>query len=185
MSTADGPSYPCVLDAWQAHEVELRRWLLSRVGDPARAEDVLQDVFLKALTQGGHFCQLDSPRAWLYQVARHAVIDLHRVTKATVPADESLPQPEAHSRPVDTLMNGLAESLAALAPDDRDVIARCDIEGQTQAAYAASHELTIPAVKSRIQRARVRLRQHLVEQATVRFDQTGQVCCHGPFGQGR
>ena len=31
---------------------------------------------------------------------------------------------------------------------------------------------------------RARLRQHLVQHATVRFDPTGQVCCHGPFGQG-
>lgn len=127
---------------------------------------------------------LDSPRAWLYQVARHAVIDSHRLTKATVPAEETLAQPVDAGRPVDALANVLGEGLDALSPDDRDVIVRCDIEGQTQAAHATARHLTLAAVKSRIQRARARLRQHVVQQSLVRFDQNGQVCCHGAFGRG-
>lgn len=178
------PPFRCVTEAWQAHEAELHRWLLSRVQDAALADDILQDVFVKALREGGHFCRLESPRAWLYQVARHAVVDHHRLQKRSVPADDSLVQPEAAGRPVDALTRGLGESLDALEPDDRDVILRCDIEGQTQAAYAAGHQLGVPAVKSRIQRARARLRAHLVQHAAVRFDASGQVCCHGRFGQG-
>ena len=184
MTAHDGTPFPCVLEAWKTYEAELRYWLLSRVADAAQADDILQDVFVKALREGGPFCRLDSPRDWLYQVARHAVIDHHRLSKATVPAEETLAQPEATAHPVDALTKGLATSLDALDPDDRDVIVRCDLEGQTQAAYATAHRLTLPAVKSRIQRARTRLRQHLVAHAAVRFGPTGQVCCHGPFGQG-
>ncbi len=181
---APRPPFPCVLEAWQAHERELRRWLLSRLHDDALADDILQDVFVKALREGGHFCRLDAPRAWLYQVARHAVIDHHRLSKTTVPAEETLAQPEVTGTPVDALATGLEASLDALDAEDRDVIRRCDLDGQTQAAYAAVHGLTLPAVKSRIQRARARLRDHLVAHAGVRFGPTGQVCCHGPFGQG-
>jgi RNA polymerase sigma-70 factor (ECF subfamily) len=36
---------------------------------------VLQDVFLKALRAGQNFCMLDNPRAWLFQVARNALVD--------------------------------------------------------------------------------------------------------------
>ncbi|MBL8137527.1 MAG: hypothetical protein JNL48_12960 [Acidobacteria bacterium] len=130
-------------------------------------DDILQDVFVKALREGGHFCRLESPRAWLYQVARHAEIDHHRLSKTTVPAEDTLAQPEAAGTPVDALATDLAASLAALDPDDRDVIVRCDLEGQTQAAYATAHQLTLPAVKSRILRARTRLRRHLVAQAAA------------------
>ncbi|MEZ5289752.1 MAG: sigma-70 family RNA polymerase sigma factor [Vicinamibacterales bacterium] len=184
MTTGHTSPFPCVLDAWETHEAELRRWLLSRLRDAALADDILQDVFVKALREGGHFCRLESPRAWLYQVARHAVIDHHRLSKTTVLAEDTLAQPEAAGTPVDALATGLAAALAALDPDDRDVIVRCDLEGQTQAAYATAHQLTLPAVKSRILRARSRLRRLLVAQAGVRFGPTGQVCCHGPFGQG-
>lgn len=42
-----------------------RHWLLGRVADAAQADDILQDVFVKALREGGHFCRPGSPRAWL------------------------------------------------------------------------------------------------------------------------
>lgn len=77
------------------------------------------------------------------------MIDLHRLRKTTVPAEDTLAQAVAAGRPVDALANGLGPSLDALDADDRDVILRCDIEGQTQAAYAAAHQLTLPAVKRR------------------------------------
>jgi len=41
--------------------------------------------------------------------------------------------------------------------------------------------MSLPAVKSRLLRARQRLRQQLVEHFQVRFDAGGKVCCHkGP-----
>jgi len=71
----------CLPDAWQAYEKALLAFLLHRTSDPDAAEDLLQEVFLKALRQGQAFCALDNPRAWLFQVARHAVIDRARLSK--------------------------------------------------------------------------------------------------------
>ena len=39
----------CLTDAWTAHAPELRGWLRRRVDNPALADDLLQDLFLKAL----------------------------------------------------------------------------------------------------------------------------------------
>ena len=53
-----GPAHPttgafaCVSYAWRVHQSELRGYLIHRVADPALAEDLLQDVFVKALRQG-------------------------------------------------------------------------------------------------------------------------------------
>ena len=41
----------CLTDAWACHCGELRGWLRQRVGNPAEVEDLLQDLFLKALRQ--------------------------------------------------------------------------------------------------------------------------------------
>ena len=43
---------PCLLDAWSYHEAELRGWLRRRFGNAVDAEDMLQDLFLKAMRQG-------------------------------------------------------------------------------------------------------------------------------------
>jgi hypothetical protein len=51
---------------WLQHKSELRRFLLHRTanpGDADDADDALQEVFLKALSQGSAFDQLDNPRA--------------------------------------------------------------------------------------------------------------------------
>lgn len=179
MSEAGVPPFGCVLDAWQAHEAELHAFLIGQVRDPELADDLLQDVFLKAVREGARFCGLDSPRAWLFQVTRHVVIDHYRVRKSTVPVVDALPAPEPVVAPVDALSTCLSHALEGLDEDDRDVVQRCDVDGQTQRAFAEARGLSVPAVKARIQRARARLRQQLIERCGVRFDADGHVCCHG------
>ena len=66
---------PCLMAAWHAHERQLRGWLIQHVEDHATAQDLLQDVFMKALRQGKGFCDIDNARAWLYEVARNTVTD--------------------------------------------------------------------------------------------------------------
>ena len=56
------------MTAWHAHETELQRWLTRHLNDPVAAQDLLQDVFIKALRQGRRFCDVANARAWL-QVA--------------------------------------------------------------------------------------------------------------------
>ncbi|MFN7982991.1 MAG: sigma-70 family RNA polymerase sigma factor [Vicinamibacterales bacterium] len=179
MSDMGVPPFRCVLDAWTAPEQELHAFLLGQVHDPTLADDLLQDVFLKAIRAGQHFCTLDSPRAWLFQVTRNAVVDQHRLRKSVVPVEDDLAAPVATADPIDELAQCIERALDALAPDDRDILQHCDLEGQTQREYADARGLNLPAAKARIQRARVRLRQHIVEQCGVRFDDEGRVCCHG------
>lgn len=179
MTAESGPPFRCVLEAWRDHESELHAFLIGQVRDPALADDLLQDVCLKAVREGARFCGLDSPRAWLFQVGRHAVIDHYRVRKPTVPVVEALPAPESVVAPVEALTSCLEHALLALDEDDRDVVQRCDIDGHTQRAYAEARGLSVPAVKARIQRARARLRQQLIDRCGVRFDTDGHVCCHG------
>jgi hypothetical protein len=47
------------MQAWREHEAELRAWLRRHLGNGADAEDLLQDLFVKALRQGDRFCSLE------------------------------------------------------------------------------------------------------------------------------
>ncbi len=165
----------CLIAAWNDHESELRAWLRRRLADPAEADDFLQDLFLKALRQGERFCDLANARAWLFQVARHELADRYRQTRGTVELTDDLPQPVDESDPVDGLAVCLPRVLSELSPDDRDAIEQCDIRRQPQADFAAARGLTLSAVKSRVQRARVRLKQRLSEACQVQLDACGRV----------
>ncbi len=174
-------TFECVLRAWEAHERELLGFLILRAPDHHAAEDLLQEVFLKAMRQGQGFCALENPRAWLFQVARNALIDAARLTKPQVELPEDLVASGSEEwAPVDELDACMARQLPALDPDDRHILEACDLQGHTVRAYAEAHGLTLAAAKSRLLRARKRLRERLIESCQIRFDEAGQVCCHRP-----
>lgn len=176
----DAP-FRCHSRAWRQHKRELRAFLAGRCDSAADAEDLLQEVFLKVVLQGAAFCHIENPRAWLFQVARNLLIDRLRLSRATVELPEDLAdEPDAETASVDQLSQCLPRVLSELSPEDREAIVVCDIEGLTQQAYAHRLGLSLPAAKSRVQRARARLQERLVSACQVKFDTAGRVCCFTP-----
>ncbi len=174
-----------MLAAWHSHEAELRAFLTARLGgDGERAEDLLQEAFLRALGAGPEFCSLRQPRAWLFRVARNALIDTRRRRRPTEGLPDDLAQAEPDDEPLAALGECVEQALAHLAPADQDVLRRCDLEQLPQQRYAELSRLSLPAVKARLRRARQRLRSRLERQCGVRFDETGRVCCHRADGTG-
>jgi RNA polymerase sigma-70 factor (ECF subfamily) len=166
----------CIDAAWGSHETELRRFLRHRAGSDAEGDDLLQEVFLRALRQQNGLCGIDNPRAWLFHAARNLLIDRLRLRKEQVPLPDDLAAefPDAPP-PVDGLTQCLPRVLAELSAQDREAITLCDIEGMTQLDFAQLKGITLPAAKSRVQRARTRLKARMTEVCRVSFDATGEV----------
>lgn len=177
-------AFSCVSAAWQAHEGELLGYLRHRLADADTANDVLQDVFVKAMRHGQGFCTLDNPRAWLFQVARNTLVDRLRASHDHEPLPEGDGEPAApHDdppAPVDALATCLERTMAELSADDAAVLAACDLAGQTLRDFAQSQGLSLPAAKSRLLRARQRLRDRLTTVCQVSFEPDGTVAGHVP-----
>ncbi len=171
---------PCLLDAWSAHEAELLRYLRHHIRPSSEAEDVLHDLFLRALRQGERFCAVNNPRAWLFEVARNVVVDRARGARRSEPLPEDLAAPELELAAVDGLSACLPRVLRELADEDREAIELCDLGGMTQGRFAELKGLSLPGAKSRVQRARQRLRAQLLRSCQVQLDETGAVCCFVP-----
>jgi len=171
-------SFSCILRAWNTHESELRNYLRHRAGDGHLADDLLQEVFVRAMQQGRDFCTLDNARAWLFQVARNALIDQHRTGREIVELPEDIPQPETVHEPIQALGACVPRVLSELTAEDRDIIEQCDLEGVKQKDYAARHGLSLAAVKSRLLRAREKMRARMSTACQVRFDEQGRVADH-------
>lgn len=168
----------CLLAAWTAHEAELHAFLRHRCPQPEESEDLLHEVFLRAVRQGTAFCQVAQPRAWLFQVARNLLADRFRLRREQVPLPEELSaEPPEAPAPIDTLSQCLPRVLSELSYDDRTALLFCDLEGGTQQALAEHLGISLAGAKSRVQRARQRLRERLVEACQVRFGPDGEVCC--------
>lgn len=174
---------PCLLDAWSAHEAELLRYLRHHLRQPAEAEDLLHDLFLKAVRQRERFCAVNNPRAWLFEVARNLLIDHARRTPRSAgwPGEgltepEAVAAPEDELAPVDLLSACLPRVLSELGSEDREALELCDLGGMTQQAFAEHKGLSLPGAKSRVQRARQRLRAQLLCACQVQLDEQGRVC---------
>jgi RNA polymerase sigma-70 factor (ECF subfamily) len=164
---------------WTAHHGELRRWLQGRAPDATEVDDILQDVLIKCLRQGAALAAIEQPRAWLFEVTRNTLTDRLRRTHPTAPLPDDvheLPAPQPVSEPLDDLAQAcLPRVLGELAAQDREAIELCDLQGMPQAEYARLKGLSLPAAKSRVQRARQRVRERMVHACQVSLDASGRV----------
>lgn len=181
MNAAESAGASCLLVAWQAVAGELLGYLRHRCARPEDAEELLQEVFIKALRQGKAFAAVNQPRAWFFQVARNALADHLRCCRETIALPDDLPAlPGAEPAVVEALSQCLPRVLGELSAEDRLAITFCDLEGHAQQALADQLGISLAGAKSRLQRARQRLRRQLESACQVRFDACGAVCCFTP-----
>lgn len=175
----DTAAVPCLMQAWGQHHAELQSWLLRRVNDRPLAQDLLQDVFLKGLRQGGRFCSVDNARAWLFEVARNTLTDHQRRQHPSEPLPDDLADwltEDTDPVPVvDQLTGCLARVLTELPEADADILRLCDLQGMRQPDYAALRGLGLPAVKARLRRARQRLKDRMTAACTIETNPRGGV----------
>lgn len=152
----------------------LRTWVRGRVPSSADADDVVQTVLLK-LVESGRVESLTSTHAWLRATARNVIADLHR-SRASRSADSAEVADVASAEEDDDaeISRCLGPLLARLEPADRDVIQRVDVDGVSQAALARELALSASGMKSRVQRARARLRDAVLARCVVEFDGRGR-----------
>ncbi|WP_432460002.1 sigma-70 family RNA polymerase sigma factor [Agarivorans sp. QJM3NY_25] len=173
---------PCLTQAWLQYQTVLLGWLLSQTQDSLLAEDVLQDVFVKAIRQKDKFCRIDNVKAWLFKVAKNRLVDHYRESAKFISSRDlnRFEQPQTALEPIDALVQCLPRQLERLAKRDRHIIQCCDIVGMSQQDYARQHKLSLPAAKSCLQRARVKLKQQLNCACQIAYDEQQQICCFKP-----
>jgi len=121
------------------------------------AEDVVQEVWLRAATRLGGFAWRSTLRTWLIGVAVRCCHERLRVRRdGGPPADEPAgPPPPAHGELVD-----LERALRALPDGYRTVIVLHDLEGWTHEAIAAEIGVEVGTSKSQLTRGRRALRAY-------------------------
>jgi len=149
-----------------AHQNRLFRYLCRAVGHADTARDLTQDVFVRVSRATIPAAADGEIRAWLFQIARNLALDHHRrhlrrpELSALTDAAARLP-----SQDVDVAVN---EALAVLTDVDRDVFLMREVAGLGYEEIARACGLTPDAVRSRIHRARLQLRELLASPIATR-----------------
>lgn len=164
----------CLMAAWDESEPLLYGWLLKQTKNKHETEDIMQEVFLKAMHNSQRFCTLDDGRSWLFKITKNQLIDSLR-RKIHVDDIATFKTTDNTSPVMTQLQSCLPRVLTELTDTDRDIIEQCDLNGMTQIEFAKRHHLSLPATKARLRRAREKLKEILVDKCNVQRDQTG-VC---------
>jgi RNA polymerase sigma-70 factor, ECF subfamily len=174
---------PCLLESWHVTEPALFGWLMMQCGREDLAFDLLQETFLRGLQQKHSFCDIENQKAWLFRVARNLLTDEWRRRQRFDDIDVIIDWPDDSTttlEPIDSLAQCLPKALMMLSAQDRLILETCDIGGESQQQFALQHGLSLSATKSRIQRARSKLRMTLKVNCQIRYDDNQKVCCTFP-----
>ncbi len=133
--------------------------------DSSRADDVVQDVYLRAWRSFDTFQPGSNCRAWLLKILLHCVHDHRRRFMAAVVADNSEAILENRAAPTEVGLRLTDEEMLAalnrLPPQSRQVLWLADVEGFAYREIAGLLEIRTGTVMSRLSRARQKLRHAL------------------------
>jgi len=152
----------------------LHAFIRRRVPSAADADDTLQDVLVKLVEHRSEVREESIP-AWLYSVARRAVIDRYRARPGPLPlpAMDSIAKETPPPDAVAELARCLEPLLARLTAEDREILLRVDAADERQSEIARGIGVPPSTVKSRVQRARDRLRAELEGCCEIALDPRG------------
>ena len=159
------------------HEQMVYNLALRLVGNQEDAENILQETFLKVLGALPTFKGGSSLATWIYRIATNFALMHLRTRKKTFislddyPLDESRDYSQYFQKNNDNplknainteLKEHLTEAIDALPPKFKTVFVLKDIEGLSLKEISSMLEISLPAVKSNLHRARVFLRDRLM-----------------------
>lgn len=146
-------------------------------GDPAQAEDLVQDTMLKAFRSWHQYQEGTNARAWLLTILRHTFINAYRRRKhraVTVDVNEAEQFTVFHdvqdTDPEGTFFDQIVDEQVLRAIDDlpddfREVVVLSDVEGLSYAEIARVTGAPVGTVKSRLFRGRQLLQKRLYDYA--------------------
>lgn len=157
----------------ERHQRRVFRFGLRMCGEEESAKDVLQETLLAAARGIRDFRGASSVSTWLYAIARSFCTKVRRTSKfapghvssiegsseaAQVPDARRSPEEDAAGKQIEA---ALRDAIGALDPIYREALVLRDIEGLSAPEVAQVLGLSIEAVKSRLHRARLAVRERV------------------------
>ncbi len=155
------------------HSARVYRLAYRLTGNVHDAEDLTHDVFIRVF-RSLHSYQPGTFEGWLHRITTNVFLDKMRrkqrirfdalsdESAARLPTREAGPEAAFDATHFD---DDVQRALDALAPDFRAAVVLCDIEGLSYEEIAATLDIKLGTVRSRIHRGRAQLREALAHRA--------------------
>jgi RNA polymerase sigma-70 factor (ECF subfamily) len=166
--------------AWKELEGHLRPYLARRVASQADIDDLLQEIFVRMHRGLGQLRDGESFGGWVYQIARSVVGDrsrsqARRPVTALPGADVLEALPDEHDDLQAELGACVALFVSRLPSPYREAVTLTELQGLSQKDAAEVLGISLSGMKSRVQRARDKLRRMFDECCQISVDARGRV----------
>jgi RNA polymerase sigma-70 factor, ECF subfamily len=166
-------------EIWEAFHAPLQQFIRRRVPDDPTAEDLLQEVFLKIHQHISGLKDARQLESWLYTLTRNIIIDYYRSQRQTLTLDDAQDLALPEHLPDDDIVSELLPCVRAmvynLPAQDRQALVLTEYHGLTQKEFGDRLGLSFSGAKSRVQRARERLKQQLLDCCHFELDRRGHI----------
>ncbi|RJG47539.1 RNA polymerase sigma factor SigZ [Motilimonas pumila] len=168
-----------MISEWQNHKKQLRQYISKRLDDASAIDDILQDVYLKASSKRHQLKSTDSLLNWLYRISHNAIMDYYRQRKTyeALPDNLAAQQENKDSHARQELAQCLVPLIKELPEKYAIALQLSELEGMPQQAIAQQLGLSLSGAKSRVQRSRVKFREHLLRCCDFEVGQEGVNAC--------
>lgn len=164
----------------------LSRYLRRYVGDPATADDLLQETLIRIAQGLPGFEGRSATKTWAFAIATRVAADhfrspVQRLGIVDVEEADEVPDPGRlidEQIVVDEMNTCIRQVIDSLPADYRAAVVLHDLEGLTAAQIAEICAASVATVKIRIHRARKRLKQALNRQCDFFHDSENVFRCH-------
>lgn len=168
-----------VSQVWNDSRNRIKGFISKRIDNEADAEDVLQDVFCKIHQRIAELKDPDKLYAWVFQIARNAIIDYYRERKTAVDSSEEILMGIAvdpmEKDVEEEVLNWLEPMVGDLPEKYREALLLTDIRGLSQKELSEKLDISLSGAKSRVQRAREKLKENLLDCCHLEFNRVGKV----------
>ena len=162
---------------WQQYAANLLYFIKKRVSDPAIAEDIRQEVFVKMITKIKSIKDQTKIESWLFSVTRNSIIDYYRNNKSASELPNWIHQiEEADESKAQRELSACLEPMISRLPEKyRFAIHMSEIEGKNQKEIAESENISLSGAKSRVQRGRHLLKEMLHNCCEIQLNKNNQL----------
>lgn len=173
---------------WNEFNLKLKSFIKSRIKDEDMTNDILQDVFLKIQLNISKLEDGTKLTSWVYQITRNAIIDHFRKTKHHADADEIEVEETDFEKNYNKVFQDDVRCFINELPEKyREALILTEYKGMNQIQLAEHLNISYSGAKSRVQRAKDKLKDLFTDCCNIQSDKFGNIvdyqikstCCKG------
>ncbi|PAB60114.1 RNA polymerase sigma factor SigZ [Anaeromicrobium sediminis] len=164
---------------WNEFSSELYKYINGKVKNKCDAEDILQDIFVKIYKNIDKVDKQSKLKSWIYKITKNTIIDYYRKKKDITVDIEKLEKGLEEDNNSDNMNEEISKCLEKmifeLPKKYQEVIELYDMKGMKHKEISEKLHVTMSCSKMRVQRAKAKLKDILLECCDFEIDTYGNI----------